>query len=746
MGSKTQITNLIVGCGISGATLAHRIATELGEDVLIIDSRDHLAGSCYDEWNEQQICIHRYGAHIFHTQNAEVWRYLSQFTKWVPYRHEVKALIDGQEVPIPFNLNSIRQCFPADLAARLEARLVDTYGFNAKVPILQLRETGDADLTFLADYVYEKVFLHYTLKQWGMKPEELDASVMARVPVFVSFDNRYFQDKYQGIPLRGYTEMVRNMLNHPRIRVRLNTDFERIREEVEYKRLFYTGQIDEFFGFCHGALPYRSLRFEFQEYEQRWFQSRAVINYPCNYDYTRICEPKHFLDKNAPNTVIALEYPQAHEPGRTTPYYPIASDASSALYARYRQMADALGETYFLGRLGDYRYYNMDEAVARALKLADSLPRPENPSQKQPLVSILVPIFRVEKYLRQCVDSILAQTLRDLEVILIDDGSDDACPQICDEYAARDPRVRVIHKPNSGYGASMNRGLSEARGHYIGIVESDDWVEPDMFEKLCALANRHKVQVVRSNFIKYTDKKGNQLRRILPEPDYEQVICPRQRTGVFFCQPAIWTALYERAFLDEAQIRFLESPGASYQDVGFNFKVWAMAKRVWLTPEAWYHYRCDHMGSSINSQGKAFCVVDEWKEVERYLDQYPAEKRASFVLRNYIKLGNYKWNLKRLKGESREAFRKVFSQEYREALIQGGLIREAFSGKEWNELMKVIYANPWSYALHHLKLKLKRLFIKCKIRNGKRQYSVLCGLVRYEKDIPQLGWTEETEK
>ncbi len=373
MGRKRQINNLIVGCGLSGATLAHKIATELNEEVLIIDAKDHIAGSCYDFRDANGICIHRYGAHIFHTNDAEVWRYLSQFTQWVPYMHTVKAHIDGQEVPIPFNLNSIRQCFPPSIATRLEQKLLTAYGFNVKVPILKLKENGDGDLAFLADYVYEKIFLHYTLKQWGMKPEEIDASVTARVPVYVSHDNRYFQDKYQGIPVKGYTTMVSNMLNHPLINVQLNTTFAQVKEEVNYKRLFYTGQIDEFFAYSHGKLPYRSLHFEFQELEQRYFQSGSVINYPCNYDFTRICEPKYFLDKGSPRTVIALEYPQVHEPGVNEPYYPIPGDENTALYERYRHMADELGETYFLGRLGDYRYYNMDQAVARALQLFRSL-------------------------------------------------------------------------------------------------------------------------------------------------------------------------------------------------------------------------------------------------------------------------------------------------------------------------------------------------------------------------------------
>ncbi len=730
---KRKIKNLIVGCGLSGATLANKIATELGEEVLVIDAKEHLAGSCYDSWDENDICIHRYGAHIFHTNNAEVWRYLSHFTEWTPYMHEVKAIIDGQEVPVPFNLNSIHQVFPAALAARLEEKLISTYGFNVKVPILRLRDSGDKDLTFLADYVYEKVFLHYTLKQWGMKPEDIDSSVTARVPIYVSRDNRYFQDKYQGIPVEGYTAMVEKMLDHPLIRVELNTPFSAVKEEIEYERLFYTGQIDEFFAYCHGKLPYRSLRFEYQEYDRRWFQSGSVINYPCNYDYTRICEPKYFFDKGAGKTVIAYEYPQEYESGKNEPYYPIPGGENAVLYARYRSMARELGQTYFLGRLGDYRYYNMDQAVARALKLFNEVCHPA-PAKSNPKLSILVPIFRVEKYLRQCLNSLLTQSLEDVEIILIDDGSDDSCPAICDEYASLDPRFKVIHKPNSGYGASMNQGLKLASGDYIGIVESDDWVEPNMFSELYAIAVRNKAEVVRSNFLRYTEKKGNELEAYLPEEDCNRIINPRRRIGVFYCQPAIWSAIYKRSFLEEKGINFLESPGASYQDTSFNFKVWAMAERVWLTKNAYYHYRCDHMGSSINSQGKVFCVADEWQEIERYMEQYPEAKRDSYTLRNHIKLGNYRWNLERLSGDERRAFQRVFSKEYKEALKNDGLCQECFSAWEWKQLMKTIYSTPLAYKMYRMRRRLARLFVKSKIREGRKNYSVL-GLIRYKKKL-----------
>ena len=368
-----HVKNLIVGAGFSGATLAHKIATELNEEVAIIDSKSHIGGNCYDYYDHNGICIHQYGTHIFHTNLKNVWDFVSQFTKWNPYMHSVKGLIDGQLVPIPFNLNSIHQVFPRSIADKLESKLIETFGFNVKVPILKLRDTGDKDLAFLADYIYEKIFLHYTLKQWGMKPEDLDPAVTGRVPVYISRDDRYFQDKYQGIPLQGYTKVIEKMLDHSKIKVSLNTPFEKIKNDVTYDRLFYTGPIDEFFNYELGELPYRSLKFDFIEFDKPYFQSSSVINYPNNYDFTRIGEYKYFLDDKSNKTVVSFEYPQAFKNGENDRYYPIVKDENGALYAEYLEKAKTLPNVYFLGRLGDYKYYDMDKAIARALEVFERI-------------------------------------------------------------------------------------------------------------------------------------------------------------------------------------------------------------------------------------------------------------------------------------------------------------------------------------------------------------------------------------
>lgn len=372
-----KVKNLVVGCGFSGASIARRLAEALDQEVMVIDSKEHIGGNSYDYYDKNGICVHKYGTHIFHTNNAEVWRFLSRFTHWHPYMHEVKGMIDGQEVPIPFNLNSIRQVFPESIAKELEEKLIEKFGFNVKVPILELRRSADKQLEFLADYVYEKIFLEYTLKQWHLKPEELDPAVTGRVPVYISRDNRYFQDKYQGIPRNGYTALIKNMLDHPRIKVILNTSFASVKNDIDYQNLFYSGPIDEFFDYKFGELPYRSLEFEFVEYNREYFQSNSVINYPCNYDFTRIGEYKYFLDDHSPRTVVSFEYPADFVRGRNDRYYPIVKPENQELYQRYTDAAAALSNVWFLGRLGEYKYYDMDKAVGRALEVFNSLNKKE---------------------------------------------------------------------------------------------------------------------------------------------------------------------------------------------------------------------------------------------------------------------------------------------------------------------------------------------------------------------------------
>ena len=366
--------NLIAGCGLSGAVIA-RLLADIGEKVIVIDRKNHIAGNIYDYKDENGIYIHKYGSHIFHTNNEKVWEFLNRFTSFNTYMHKVVALVDGIETTIPFNINTLYDVFPKSLAKRLEEKLLNKFEYNTKVPILEFQKQDDKDLKFLANYIYEKVFLHYTAKQWGKNPDEIASAITARVPVHVSKDDRYFQDKYQGIPLNGYTKMVENILNHPNIEVKLNTDFNDFAcenpEELKNFRIFYTGSIDEFFDYKYGELPYRSVNFKFETHNREFYQSNAVVNYPCNYDFTRIHEYKYYLNDESDKTVIAKEYSEYFENGKNERYYPIENDDNKNLYEKY--LSQTPDNVYFLGRLGDYKYYDMDKAVERAINLFEEI-------------------------------------------------------------------------------------------------------------------------------------------------------------------------------------------------------------------------------------------------------------------------------------------------------------------------------------------------------------------------------------
>jgi UDP-galactopyranose mutase len=367
--SVIQVDCLVVGAGFAGATIAERMAAERGRKVLVLERRRHIGGNAYDCNDDQGVLIHPYGPHIFHTNARQIWDYLSRFTEWLPYEHKVLAEIDGKQVPVPFNLNSLHALFPASQAAHLEHLLIEQFGAEARVPILKMRENAHADLQELADYVYHKIFLGYTTKQWGLRPEDLSPSVTARVPFAVSRDDRYFQDTYQAMPLHGYTAMFERMLNHPNIEVRLNTDFFALHNEIKAQHIFFTGPIDAYFEHRFGPLPYRSLQFEHENLAQAHFQAVGTVNYPNEHDYTRITEFKHITCQHAERTAIVREYPRAEG----DPYYPVPRPDNEALYQRYQKLADAEKQVSFVGRLANYRYYNMDQVVASALTACNAI-------------------------------------------------------------------------------------------------------------------------------------------------------------------------------------------------------------------------------------------------------------------------------------------------------------------------------------------------------------------------------------
>ena len=377
---------IIIGSGIAGAAAARVLAEEQGKKVLVLEKKNHIGGNCYDGKDEYGILVHWYGPHIFHTGNEEVYEWLSRFTEWYAFGHEVVARVGDKLLPVPFNLNTLKMVYGEEKAAVLEKKLVDTFGFGARVPILKLREQQDQELRAIADFVYENVFLRYTMKQWGQTPEEIDPAVTGRVPVVISYDNRYFGDKYQGMPLHGFTPMFEKILNHPNIEVRTGTDAKDaldISEEEGKVRLngqeftgtvIYTGPVDELFDCRFGRLPYRTLRFDFEHYDRPDYQGHSVVNYTVSEDYTRITEFKYLTGQKADSTTIVKEYPFAYTGAEgEIPYYAIMNEENNALYQKYVELAAKLPDFHLLGRLAEYKYYNIDAMAARAIALARSL-------------------------------------------------------------------------------------------------------------------------------------------------------------------------------------------------------------------------------------------------------------------------------------------------------------------------------------------------------------------------------------
>lgn len=395
-----QYDALVVGTGYAGAIAARRLAEEVGKRVLVLERRPHVAGNAYDCLDQAGILIHQYGPHIFHTNDRRVFDYLSRFTKWRRYQHRVIANLprDNPEVvpahkttdgrfffPVPFNLDSMKNAFGMEEGKRLGQKLLDAYPAQSQVTILELRQNPDPEIAAIADYVYEHVFVHYTMKQWGQKPEDIDPNTTARVPVRLSRDGRYFQDAYQGMPLEGYTPMFERMLDHPNITLELNTDALK-RLKLEDGRILldgepfggtviYSGQADELFGFRFGPLPYRTLDFGFQTLPQDAFQTHGTVNYTVDQPYTRITEFKHLTGQELPGvTTIMKEYSRAYTGADgEIPYYAVINPENNALYAKYKAEADKFPGLRLLGRLAEYKYYNMDAIAARALTLADGM-------------------------------------------------------------------------------------------------------------------------------------------------------------------------------------------------------------------------------------------------------------------------------------------------------------------------------------------------------------------------------------
>ncbi|HZW66639.1 MAG TPA: UDP-galactopyranose mutase [Hanamia sp.] len=356
---------IIAGAGFSGSVLAERLASVYGKKVLLVEKRNHIGGNTFDFYNEDGILIHKYGPHIFHTNSEKVFKYLSLFTKWRPYEHKVLASVDGILVPIPINQNTINQLYNL----HLNCKEIDAF-FEARAEsILFVRTSEDVVVSKIGRELYEKFFKGYTRKQWNLDPSELDASVAARIPVRNNQDDRYFTDVFQAMPLHGYTAMFEKMLHHPNIKIMLNTDYREIKDVIPHKRLIFTGPIDDYYDYCFGRLPYRSLDFKFVTRNEECYQPTGTINYPNEHAYTRITEFKHLTGQAHSKTTIVYEFPT----DTGDPYYPVPRPENAALYRKYLELSLTEKNVFFSGRLGTYKYYNMDQVVAQALTLVHKL-------------------------------------------------------------------------------------------------------------------------------------------------------------------------------------------------------------------------------------------------------------------------------------------------------------------------------------------------------------------------------------
>lgn len=351
---------VVVGCGFSGATAARCLA-EGGLRVLVVEKRNHIGGNCYDYYDDSGVLVHAYGPHIFHTFSRKAWEFLSRFTRWRLYQHQVKAFVDGRLVSIPVNLNTMEDLFnrrftPEDMRSYIQSVSQEIHNPENSEQIV---------LSRVGKELYAAFFENYTHKQWGLKPSELGPEVCGRIPVRYNRDDRYFTDTYQGVPASGYTRLFQAMLDHDNISLLLQTDYFSIRRYLAPGLTIFTGELDSFFDSRHGRLPYRSIQFQFESCPAEEYQKWPVVNYPNDYDFTRITEYKKLTGQSAPCTTVSLEYP-----GETgIPCYPVPTKEAGRLAQKYLQEGADLERVRFLGRLGRYQYINMDRAVLEAMDL-----------------------------------------------------------------------------------------------------------------------------------------------------------------------------------------------------------------------------------------------------------------------------------------------------------------------------------------------------------------------------------------
>lgn len=374
---------IIIGAGFAGAVIANQFAQD-NKKVLLIEKKNHIGGNAYDYIDTNGVLVHKYGPHLFHTNDREVVDFLKNYTEFYPYEHRVKGFVDNKFVPIPFNLTSIEMLFDNDKARYLKNELIKEYGMNKKVPILELRKSNNIQIKELAEFIFEKVFKHYTMKQWDYSIEELSNQVSDRVPVFISYDDRYFQDTYQVMPREGFTRMFERLLDNTNIEIRLNTELKDVlrfdfnnskiyfEDKIFEGKVIYTGLVDELLDYKYGKLGYRSLWFDKKQLEGE-YQSVTTCNYPTpkeQHPYTRISEYKYIMENKPQASTIHIEYPYPYDKNNekgNIPYYPVFVKENVERYEKYKKELAKFDNLILLGRLAEFKYYNMDAIVKKAL-------------------------------------------------------------------------------------------------------------------------------------------------------------------------------------------------------------------------------------------------------------------------------------------------------------------------------------------------------------------------------------------
>ena len=380
---------IIVGSGYAGAVSA-RILAEQNYKVTLLERRPHIAGNMYDELDFNGILVHRYGPHISVMNEKKCFDFLSRFTDWHPYLHRVNAMIDDVEVPLPINLTAIDLLYSTKQALKLKELLIEQYGFGSNVPVLKMRESSIPEINDFAEFIFEKVYLHYTMKMWGIGPDEIDPAVTGRIPIRLSYDNRHFLHKFQVMPVDGFTTLFKNMLDHPNINIKLNTDANSLLTcdtdigKVFYKgseftgSVVYTGALDEWFKFCFGILPYRSLEFSFNTHTENHIQDTTVLNWPDARPQTRRTEMKRLTGQRVDRkiTTTVTETPGAYDPSAeqyNEPYYPIVHDECIKQYQQYRDLVSKVKNVYIVGRLAEFKYYNMETTIMQTIKVVEQI-------------------------------------------------------------------------------------------------------------------------------------------------------------------------------------------------------------------------------------------------------------------------------------------------------------------------------------------------------------------------------------